>query len=73
MSVRSAGTTLPRHWWRLVGLGLVMTSLTAGCGSDAASDTRTPSQPATGAGTALQIHQHYVRAQDGARAQVGGS
>jgi len=42
---------VPRQWLRLVGLGLVVASLTAGCGSDSAG----------GNSGALQIHFDYVR------------
>jgi len=42
---------VPRPWLRLVGLGLVVASLTAGCGSDSAG----------GNSGALQIHFDYVR------------
>lgn len=56
---------MPRHWLLPAGLGLVAACLTAGCGSDPASDPGSPAQPAAGGHSgALQIHYDYVVADD---------
>jgi len=69
--MRSAGTSVPRPWLRLVGLGLVVASLIVGCGSDSASGPGSPSQAAGGRSGALHIHFDYVREEDGSE-NAGG-